>query len=403
VKRPGWLGGGPDPEEGEDAGGGRKGESEREQRERLAKARRERARKARADLAAKARDADEAEGQEKPNEPRRQRPARSKTSTKAKPTAKGRPTAESKPSAKGRPTPKAGSHPSRSRDSKGGRRTTGAGSSRRGPAGGRAKRLGAGLVPAARRGAKVARARALVLAPRVGQDLLRGLLVLFGIFFAVLAFVLNVAIAIWRIADGPVRALVGRLSRWTNAASRALTPTRVLALVVAGAIVLLALSQFADYRNISIGNDAYSGGIQTVAPAPVKETDATGSAHSYAMVPLAAVSLLLLGAAMTGRWRLCRLIALAGIAAIAVGLLHDRPTGLDPGERAVAYEGVKATLLGGFYAQLASGLLLTVSSLLLGRELRLAGATTPARSKRTSRAPRRLRLRRRAGVEGASA
>jgi hypothetical protein len=397
VKRPGWLGGGPDPEEGEDAGGGRKGESEREQRERLAKARRERARKARADLAAKARDADEAEGQEKPKDPRRQRPARSKPSTKAKPTA------ESKSSAKARPAPKAGSHPSRSRDSKGGRRKTGAGSSRRGPSGGGAKRLGAGLVPAARRGAKVARARALVLAPRIGQDLLRGLLVLFGIFFAVLAFVLNVAIAIWRIADGPVRALVGRLSRWTNAASRALTPKRVLALVVAGAIVLLALSQFADYRNISIGNDAYSGGIQTVAPAPVKETDATGTAHSYAMVPLAAVSLLLLGAAMTGRWRLCRLIALAGIAAIAVGLLHDRPTGLDPGERAVAYEGVKATLLGGFYAQLASGLLLTVSSLLLGRELRLAGATTPARSRRTSRAPRRLRLRRRAGVEGASA
>ncbi len=184
-----------------------------------------------------------------------------------------------------------------------------------------------------------------------------------------------------------------------RAVSRQVTPVRVLALVVAAAAVLLALSQYADYRNISIGNDAYAEGVQTVAPPPVRETAETGSAHSYLMIPLAALSLVLLGAAMTGRWRLCRLIALAGLVAIAVGLIHDRPTGLDTGDLGLAYTGVKATLLGGFYAQLFSGLLLTLSSLLLGRELRLAGARRPARA---SRARRKL-LRRSPRVEGARA
>ncbi|MFN8150967.1 MAG: hypothetical protein U0R24_07560 [Solirubrobacterales bacterium] len=269
-------------------------------------------------------------------------------------------------------------------------------------AGKRAKRLGAGAGTALKRGAVETRARATKAAPKVASGLLGVLATGFALLFTALGFVLSGLIAVYRFLEGPVGAALRATRRAIDAVSRQVTPVRVLALVVAGAAILLALSQFAVYRSVSIGNDAYAEGIQTVAPAPIAETADTGSAHSYLMVPLAAVALVLLGAALTGRWRLCRLIALAGLIAIAVGLIHDRPTGLDPGQEAVAYVGVEATLLGGFYAQLFSGLLLTLSSLLLGRELRLAGASRPARASRGSRAGRRL-LRRDPRVEGARA
>ena len=268
----------------------------------------------------------------------------------------------------------------------------------------RASRTGKSALVAFKQGAAETGKRAHAAAPKAGNAVIGLVVGAFAIFFAGLGYVLRFLIAVYLLLAPPIRAALRFARRVIEAISRQVTPVRVLALVVAGAAVLLALSQFAVYRDISIGNDAYADGIQTVAPAPVRETADTGSAHSYLMVPLAAVSLIVLGAAMTGRWRLCRLIALAGVVAIAVGLLHDRPTGLDPGQEAELYTGVKATLLGGFYAQLFSGLLLTLSSLLLGRELRLAGAQRkrPARASRGSRVRRRL-LRRNPGVEGARA
>jgi hypothetical protein len=242
-----------------------------------------------------------------------------------------------------------------------------------------------------------------VIVPRAGRAVLRAVLAFFVVFFALIGLVLRLAISAWRFARGPLRTALAALGRWTNAASRLVTPVRALTAVTALALVVLALTQFADYRSISIGNDNYAGGIQTVAPAPVTETDATGSAHSYLMIPLALVGLGLLAAAVTGRWRLCRAVALVGLVAVLVGLLHDRPAGLDTGDRPLEYEGVAATLVGGFYAQLAAGVLIMVSSLLLGRELRGSASAEPA--PRPSRTPsrRRIRLRRRAGVQGARA
>lgn len=231
------------------------------------------------------------------------------------------------------------------------------------------------------------------------------MLAVLRIFFNLLAAVLNLAIGLFAIAAGPGRRLLGALNRLLRAASRALTPPRALAIVVAGAAVLLALSQFADYRGVSIGTDAYAD-VETVAPPPEVDRRVTGDPHSYVFVPVAAACLLLLAAAMQGRrWRLCRLIALCGLAAIIVGLVVDRPAGLDPGATVQEFEGVEAALLGGFYAELFAGVLLTVSSLMLGRELRLAPATKPARPGRKRRSRRTLRISRRRPdrVEGARA
>ena len=238
----------------------------------------------------------------------------------------------------------------------------------------RVRATAARFAGALRSGGVGARKYAAATAPKVGLGVLTVLGWFFTVFFIAFGFILNALIAIWLFIAPPVGWVLSRLSRLTNAASRLLTPIRVLALVVAGAAVLLALSQYADYRTISISNDAYSG-VQTVAPAPETGRLEAGDAHSYVFVPIAIACLLLLGGALTGRWRLCRLIALAGAAAIVVALVVDRPAGLDTGDAALTFDGVSASLLGGFYAQIAAGILLIGSSSLLARELRLAGAS----------------------------
>lgn len=404
---------------------GRRGKDESEEdNEDLARARRERARRARANLAAKSK-GEKPEDEESKDEPKREKPEDKKPKDEKREDKKTKdrtPKAKTKPS-KERSETKPKRRERKKRPQPVGKRTRSAeeddekdskrpksgekskrpkASKRRRSGSGGAKRAGAGALTALKQGASETRKRAGKAAPAVGRGASGLVVSAFALFFVGFAFVLNLLIAVYRFVAGPVRTALRTARRVLEAVSRQVTPVRVLALVVLGAAILLALSQFADYRNISIGNDAYADGIQTVAPAPVRETAETGSAHSYLMIPLAAISLILLGAALTGRWRLCRLIALIGVVAIGVGLIHDRPTGLDTGEQAVVYTGVKATLLGGFYAQLFSGLLLTLSSLLLGRELRLAGARRPARASNASRSRRKL-LRRDSPVEGARA
>ncbi len=278
------------------------------------------------------------------------------------------------------------------------RRRGGTGSARR-----RAGAAAGGFAAALKHGAAETRRWAAANAPRAARALLAALAALFAVFFEVLGFVLNVLIAAWRVVARPVRAVLAALDGVARAVSRQLTPIRALALVVAGAAILLALSQYADYRSISIGNDAYSG-VQSVAPAPETGRLPTGDAHSYVFVPVAIACLLLLGVAIAGRrWRLCRLITLAGAAAIVVALVVDRPAGLDPGDAAVSFEGVRATLIGGFYAQIAAGVLLIGSSSLLARELRLAGSTRRVPAPGRRRATKRALPGRAAGTGGARA
>ena len=273
------------------------------------------------------------------------------------------------------------------------------------PSAGKRARAGAASFAAAlKRGAIETKKWGATNGPKAGRALLVALGAVFALFFEVVGFVLNVLIAVGRLVAGPVGAVLRALGRAARAGSRLLTPTRALAIVVAGAAILLALSQYADYRSISIGNSAYSE-VQTLAPAPETGRLPTGDAHSYVFVPVAIACLLLLGVATIGRrWRACRLIALAGFAAIVVALIVDRPAGLDPGDAAVSFEGVKATLVGGFYAQIAAGLLLIGSSTLLARELRLAGATRRATTTGAEdKAARERRPRRRAPGAGGTA
>lgn len=270
-------------------------------------------------------------------------------------------------------------------------------------AGTHARRAGTALGGTLKEGAEETRGRTRAATPGAAKALLKLLGVAFGIFFDALGFVLNILIAAGAIVAGPGMKVLQALRRVVDGLSRLLTPARALALVVLGATVLLALSQYADYRAVSIGTDAYTA-VETVAPAPEISREPTGEAHSYVFVPVAAVCLLLLGGALWGRWRLCRLIAIGGAAAIVVGLLVDRSSGQDPGNAAQAFEGVKATLLGGFYAQIFAGSLLVVSSLMLGRELRLVHATAGSKAANPDAKRRTLaRARRSPRAEGAKA
>jgi hypothetical protein len=177
-------------------------------------------------------------------------------------------------------------------------------------------------------------------------------------------------VAIWRAGR--------RLEGW---AERELTPARATAVVLAVAIGALAASQFVDYREVRAGVPDYAG-VEDVAPPPVIQgsAEATGSAHAYVVLALAAAAAALLALACAGRWRLARLLAPVGLAVIAIAILIDAPTGLDEGALAIQFEGAEASLLAGFWAELAAGGVIAFAGPLLAAEL--GASRRPARARR---------------------
>jgi hypothetical protein len=188
-----------------------------------------------------------------------------------------------------------------------------------------------------------------------------------------------VVLAAWR----RIRPLIVRAWRLLAAAERIaerrVTPKWAVAAVSVAALVVLAASQWVDYREISVGNFAYGGGVENIAPAPDVATDRAGDAHSWVMVPIAALGLVLVVASVTGRWRAAWLLAGLGVLVIAITLLVDMPKGLDEGSVAIAYEGAKASLLEGFWLELVCGAAMIACGLLLG------GYTRPAEARNASR------------------
>jgi hypothetical protein len=171
---------------------------------------------------------------------------------------------------------------------------------------------------------------------------------------------------------------------------RAVTPARGLAVVALAATITLGASQFSDYRAVEIGASQYTG-VQNVAPAPERDKKSPRSAHGVAVLAIAIAALFVTAFAVGGRWRLARLLIVLGVAVILISLLVDARQGLREGLAATTYEGAKATLLGGFWVQLCSGVTLAVSGPLLAVHLR------------GERAPRRPRPSGRPGSTGVAA
>ena len=391
MKRPGWLGG-----QGRPADDGEQPDDGASERAARAREERRRARRRLAAMAAGEDDAPAGEGEEERSKPKAQEDSKPRAESKAEEDAKPKAEKASKPRGRSEDGAKRKREPDRSRERRHGK--TRRRESKRPEASKR--RRGAAAAPALRRGLKSARARGKGLPARAGRTALSALGAVYTIFFELLGFALRLLISLVVLLVVPVRIVARALARLVRVAAVAVTPTRALAALVAGAAVLLLLSQFADYRSVSVGADDYTD-VATVAPAPVKERGEPHDAHSWVMLPVAIGCLAVLAVALRRRrWKLLRAIAVAGLGVIVVSLLVDRPAGLDRGGLDLAYDGVQATLLGGFYAQLFSGLLLVVSSLLLARELKLAPA--PRESESRERAPKRP-ARRPARAQGANA
>jgi hypothetical protein len=215
---------------------------------------------------------------------------------------------------------------------------------------------------------------------------------------------------LWERLVVPVAMTVTELARraleW---AEDEVTPAHAAVAVALVATTALAASQFFDYREVSVGTPAYSG-LENVAPAPPVGHDQTGSAHAWAMLPIAAVALVVIVLATRGRWQLARLLIPLGLIVIAVAIVVDVPAGLDEGSASTEYQGAEATLLEGFWAQIAAGAILIFCGPLLAAHLRSRGLTTtraragiPRRRRLSFRWPRRRKGESALGSSGAAA
>jgi hypothetical protein len=185
------------------------------------------------------------------------------------------------------------------------------------------------------------------------------------------AFVLRAWLRVLR----PTLTWLWRMGRATlRYAQNHVKPAHGVIAVALVAIGVLAASQWQDYHSVTVGTDAYSGAVGDVAPAPVVESDIAGHAHAWLMLPLAGFALIALAIALTGRRKAAALLIPIGLAVIAIALIVDVPKGLDEGAASVAYEGAKASLLQGFWMQLAAAAVLICCGLLLPRYLRPATA-----------------------------
>lgn len=181
-----------------------------------------------------------------------------------------------------------------------------------------------------------------------------------------------------RVVRRAAAAGTGALSWGVAAGSRAVTPKRTLAAVTLAAAGLLAASQFTHYTGVRVGTPQYAG-LEHEAPAPVVQASTAGSAHAWALLGIAIVAAAALVIALHGRWRVARLVSLAGLAGLAVALIVDLPKGLRAGAAGVNFAGAKATLLPGFYVEVAAAAVLTLCGVLLSRHL---ASTAPRTSRR---------------------
>ena len=171
------------------------------------------------------------------------------------------------------------------------------------------------------------------------------------------------------------RALAG-LGRAVVALDRVITPGRALILIAALAAILLGVSQFKGLGQIEIGQSGYAG-FEDLARAPAIDHTTPAGVHTKILVPIAAVAfaaviVILLGSIASTAKRFSSLRRLAAMVLVAIGiltlvvaLLIDLPDAKDTTEASLAYSGVVAVLLSGFWLELAAGAALTVSGIAL--------------------------------------
>jgi hypothetical protein len=161
-------------------------------------------------------------------------------------------------------------------------------------------------------------------------------------------------------------------------AERHVTPARGLIVVAVAAVISLGAAQFGDYRAVEIGAAEYAG-LENNARAPQIDPRSLRSAHGDWVLGIAAVSMLVVAAAVTRNWRVARLLIFLGAAVVAISLAIDAPEGLREGQAGVVFQGAQARLLGSFWVQLFSGVTLMVVGPILALQLRVERDARQAR------------------------
>ncbi len=154
-------------------------------------------------------------------------------------------------------------------------------------------------------------------------------------------------------------------------AEREVTPARAVAGLAVAAAILLAVSQFTDYREVR------------------------AIAHAFLPLAAAVATVVIVALAMLGRWRLARVLVFLGAGVIVISLAIDLPKGLDEGSTAIEFEGAEARLLGAFWVEILCGFVIAICGPLLARAL------SPASGRRARPQTARERSRERAARLGA--
>lgn len=189
-----------------------------------------------------------------------------------------------------------------------------------------------------------------------------------------------------RLVIAAVAAGVALTGRALVTLDRIVTPRRALLFVALSGSVLLAVSQFTDFRATEIGQPGYAG-IEDVATAPRVDVSAPTGSHSVLLLIGAVLGAgAVAGAILTGRRSWGLVVAAVGGVTVLVSLAIDLPNGLDLGEAGISYSGVSAVLLSGFWIQLAAGVTLVSTGLLLLAGP--AGKPSPAARPRHARGER---------------
>ena len=210
-----------------------------------------------------------------------------------------------------------------------------------------------------------ARGAGMGVLTEAGKVVLEVFALLCGAWMAAAEVAGRFVLAIWLRALPPVLFAGRGAVAGVRLAQRRVEPAHGTLAVAAAALAVLAVSQFFDYRGISVAMNDYGGGVERVAPAPMVGREQTGDAHGWLVLAIAAAGLVAVVLAVLGRRGAARLLIPAGAAVLAIAFLVDMPKGLDEGSAAVAYEGVRAALLEGFWAQVfAAGTLIACGILL---------------------------------------
>lgn len=192
------------------------------------------------------------------------------------------------------------------------------------------------------------------------------------------------------LADTATRRTAAASVRAATRASALVTPRRALAASIVAAGVLLAVSQFIDYRSVEIGQPGYAD-LPGVAAPPAVDVKTAGEAHAYLLLPLGLIAAAL-GIACGRREspRLSLAVAAIGLVSVLVIVLVDRPAGLDEGAEAARFAGASAVLDDGFYAELAAaGGLLLAALLYYARPCRIRISSSGRAASARRRRPRR--------------